>query len=337
MSLPEVHLVAGSCAEAVRLAPVAVAMRDQRRLAPILIAAGSDPDRVGRTLAAFGLAPGITMPSGDGETEAIRRFDELWAARTPSAVVLRDDLAGALAAYWRHIPIMQIDAGRRAADLATSGAAEANRRLLTQVTTVHLAATPLTAMNLLDERVVAGDVLLTGSTVADALRLLTARRTRPAGPRMVLVGVEAEQAGPLGAALRRLGAEFPDMALVVATRMLTYPERMRLLRDAYLVVTDGSDLAEEAVAAGVPVLLPRDGTGHEESLQAGTARLVEASPEAVAAEVEALLRSRVLRDAMAAGGNPYGDGRAAERVAQATAAILGHGQFPEPMPAAALS
>ncbi|MET0422339.1 MAG: UDP-N-acetylglucosamine 2-epimerase [Actinoplanes sp.] len=335
MSLPEVHLVAGSCAEAVRLAPVALALRKQRRLTPVLVAAGADPDTVGRTLMAFGVTPGITLPTGDAETEAIRRFDELWAVRTPGVVLVRDSLPAALAAYWRRVPIVQLDAGRRSAELDPAGSAEADRRLLAQVTTVHLAATPLAAMNLLDEQVVAGDVLLTGSTAADAMRLLTDLPARPRNRtrRTVLAHVEDDLAGLLGLALRPLTDRFPDVELVAPEHFLSYPERVRLIAEAYVVVTDNADFAEEALAAGVPVLLTRDGAEHTESLLAGSARLTGPEPGAIADDVARLLISRMHRDAMAAGGNPFGDGLAAVRVAQATAALLGHGQFPDPMPA----
>lgn len=336
MSLPEVHLVGGSRAEALRLAPVAIAMREQGRLEPILLAAGPDPDAVDGTFAAFGLTPHITLPTGAERTEAVRRFDLLWASRTPAAVILRDNLAGAAAAFWRRVPVMQVDAGRRTGDLAAApGSVEADRRLLTQFATVHLAATPLAAMNLLDEHVAAGDVLLTGSTVADAAQILAARRPAAAArsARIVLISVAADRSESIGRAVRRLTARHPDLEVVVPDSTLPCAERARLLAGAYVVVTDDEDVPEEALAAGVPVLLSGTAAGHAESLYAGSARQVEPEPASVAAELADLLDSRVRRDAMAAGGNPYGDGLAAYRVAQATAALLGHGQFPDPMPA----
>jgi len=344
MSLPEVHLVGGSRAEALRLAPVAIAMREQGRLQPILVAAGPDPDVVDGTFAAFGLTPHITLPTGPRQPsagsaaagEAVRRFDLLWASRTPAAVVLWDSLAGASAAFWRRVPVMQVDAGRRTGDLtAAPGSSEADRRLLTQFTTVHLAATPLTAMNLLDERVPAGDVLLTGSTVADAAQILAARRPTAAAKarRSVVISVATDRSESIGRSVRGLTARHPDLEVIVPEETLPCADRARLLAEAYVVVTDDPDLPEEALAAGAPVLLLGVPAGHAESLHAGSVRPVEPEPASVAAEVADLLDSRIRRDAMAAGGNPYGDGLAAYRVAQATAALLGHGQFPDPMPA----
>jgi UDP-N-acetylglucosamine 2-epimerase (non-hydrolysing) len=333
MTLPEVHLVGACRAEALRLAPIVTAMREQGRLTPILIAAGPDPAAVDETYAAFGLTPQITMPTGTDPGEALRRFDALWAGSTPSAVVLRDCFAAAMAAHWRHIPITQLDAGRRHADLGPGGV-ESERRLLAQVTTLHMAATPLSAMNLLDEHIAAGDLLLAGSTVADAVQALARRRTTTAPDhRIVLVHVSAARSGPIAAAVRLLGTKHPDLEVITLDAGLPVAERARLIAGAYVVVTDDEDLPEEALAAGTPALVLGEAAAQPEALHAESARLVGADPATVTAEVATLLEARVRRDGMATGGNPFGDGLAAYRIAQATAALLGHGQFPEPMPA----
>jgi UDP-N-acetylglucosamine 2-epimerase (non-hydrolysing) len=83
----------------------------------------------------------------------------------------------------------------------------------------------------------------------------------------------------------------------------------------------------------VPVLVLRDVTERVESLDAGCARLVGTETELIVGEAAGLLDSRIRRDEMAAGGNPYGDGLAAGRAAQATAALLGLADAPSPMPA----
>ena len=338
MSLPEVHLVGGTCAEALRLAPVVFAMRDQARVRPIVLAAGSHPADVARTFAAFGLSVDVTLPVAEDRATAVRRLDQLWAVRTPSAVVVRgDNLAAALAAYWRRIPIMHVDAGRRTGWLGAADGGDADRRLLAQVATVHLAATAPAAMNLLDENVVAGDVLLTGGTTVEATQILADRAkaagVAPAGTnRLILVGVGTACDEAVSMAVRELTRLYPDLD-VAAAGPLPYPERARLVAAAYVVLTDDEDLAEEAVAAGAPVIVPGPGGRFGEALQAGVAKLVEPLADAIVAEVSCLLESRVRRDGMIAAGSPYGDGLAAGRVAQATAALLGHGQFPEPMPA----
>jgi UDP-N-acetylglucosamine 2-epimerase (non-hydrolysing) len=337
MSLPEVHLAGGTCAEALRLAPIALAMREQGLIAPFLLAAGPDPTAVSRTWIACGLASDVTLPASADLATAVRRYDQLWASRTPAAVVVRgDNLAAALAAYWRRVPVMHTDAGRRSGSLVADDA-DGERRLLAQVATVHLAAAPMAAMNLLDERVVAGDVLLTGGTALEAARLIAAR-TRPASAprpnRVVVAGVrrDSEHHEPVRAAMLHLTGQYTELDVIGGLTM-PYPERSRLVAAAEIVITDDGDLAEEALAAGTPVLVPGDGGGLTEAVHSGSARLVGPGTAEIVAAVAELLESRVRRDSMSVVGSPYGDGLAAARIAQATAALLGHGQFPEPMPA----
>jgi UDP-N-acetylglucosamine 2-epimerase (non-hydrolysing) len=367
MPIPEVHLVGGTSAEAARLAPVATAMREQARVEPILLAAGPEPLTFAETLAVFDLAAELAVPASADDAETICRLDRLWSTRTPAAVVVQGDagasLPAAVAAFWRRIPVVHLDAGRRSGDLGATGPVEPNRRLLTQVSTLHLAAAPLAAMNLLDERVPGGDVLLTGNTAVDAALAIRDRRPpyadpalavlrdvdAPASNRLLVVGIHHTDGVLLElvrATVRRLAARYPDLDVVmlgaepsgpsrrvIGARPLAYTDRARLLAEAYLVLTDDGDLQEEALAFGVPALLLHEMTDRMEPLYAGCARLVGPEPETMLTDVAALLDSRVHRDSMTATGNPYGDGLAAKRAAQATAALLGHGPFPEPMPA----
>ena len=384
MPLPEVHLAGGTSAEAARLAPVATAMRGQGRLKPVLVATGPDPQAFTRTLAAFDQAPGYVVPAaplgsvgpagplgplgplgpvGPVDAEMICQLDRLWAANTPAAIMVQGDgggsLPAALAAYWRRIPVVHLDAGRRSIEFGSATAAEASRRLLAQVATVHLAAAPLSAMNLLDERIAGGDVLLTGNTSVDAAQAMAGRRLPYADPALArwraagadrLLVVAVEHTGNVAlelvrTAVRRLVASYPDLDVVMlgadspggSCRIAgaghpAYPDRSRLLAEAYLILTDDGDLHEEALAFGVPALVLRELTDRTESMFNGCARLVGAGTEAIVTAVSELLDSRVRRDAMAAAGNPYGDGLAGRRAAQATAALLGHGPFPDSMP-----
>jgi UDP-N-acetylglucosamine 2-epimerase (non-hydrolysing) len=367
MPLPEVHLVGGTSAEAARLAPVATAMREQARVEPVLLAAGPEPLTFAQTLDVFDLTAALAVPAGSDDAETICRLDHLWSTRTPAAVVVQGDagasLPAAVAAFWRRIPVVHLDAGRRSGDLGAAGPAEPNRRLLTQVSTLHLAAAPLAAMNLLDEKVPGGDVLLTGNTAVDAALAIRDRRTpyadpslsalrdadSPAPRRLLVVGLEhtdGVRREMVRTTVRRLSARYRDLDVVMlgaepsgrsrrvtGAGPLAYGDRARLLAEAYLVVTDDGALQEEALAFGVPVLVLHEMTDRMEPLYAGCARLVGPEPEALLDAVADLLDSRVRRDSMAAAGNPYGDGLAAKRAAQATAALLGHGPFPEPMPA----
>jgi UDP-N-acetylglucosamine 2-epimerase (non-hydrolysing) len=383
MSLPEVHLVGGTRPEAVKLAPVATAMRDAGILRPVLVASGQHPTMVGQALTAFELEPDVilqvdraTGTQAELLTEMIRQLDELWAERTPAAVIVQGDtttsLAGALAAFWRRIPVVHLEAGLRSGDLDSPFPEEANRRLVAQVAALHLAPTPLAAMNLLDENIATGDVLITGNTVVDATLAVAGRRlpfenaavaqARETGRdrRLVLVTAHRRESwgAPLDrilAAVRELVARYPDIDVILpshpnpavreqveaalagvdrvtVTDPLPYPDLSRLLSEAYLVLTDSGGIQEEAPSFGVPALVLREVTERVESLHAGCARLVGADTDLIVKEAAELLDNPVRRNAMTAGGNPYGDGFAARRTAQATAALLGLADAPEPMP-----
>ena len=387
MSLPEVHLIGGTRPEAVKLAPVAVAMRAAGLLAPVLVASGQHPTMVSQALAAFDLTADVTLhiERGTGSqaellTELIRQLDALWAERTPAAVIVQGDtttsLAGALAAFWRRIPVVHLEAGLRSGDLDSPFPEEANRRLVAQIAALHLAPTPLAAMNLLDENVAVADVLVTGNTVVDATLAVAGRKlpfenpavaAARAGSTNRLVVVTAHRRESWGepldrilAAVRTLVARYEDIDVILPshpnpavraqieaglggvdrvtiTDPLPYPDLARLLSEAYLVLTDSGGIQEEAPSFGVPALVLRDVTERVESLDAGCARLVGADTDLIVTEAAALLDSRVRRDAMTAGGNPYGDGLAAGRTAQATAALLGLAEAPAPMPALAVA
>ena len=183
MSLPEIHLV-GDDPEVAKLASIATAIREAGLLEPVVVASGEHPPArtVPPEVTADVTLPATPYTDGGGTplTDMIRRLDEHFGERPPAAVVVHGDtitgLAGALAAFWRRIPVVHLEAGVRSGDLSTPFQDEANRRLVAQVATLHLAPTALAAMNLLDEHIAADDVLIIGSTVVDATLAAAARR-----------------------------------------------------------------------------------------------------------------------------------------------------------------
>ena len=347
MTIPEVHLVAGGLRDSVRLAPVATALRAGSLLRPVTVACGRHPAAVRQTLSGFGMEPESAVPGPAGDlAERIRFLDDLWGVRMPAAVLVAGDtttaLAAAMAATWRHIRVVHVDAGRRSPHL---DAIEADRHLLAQLSSTHLVTTAQAAMNLLDEHVPGADILITGSTAVDAALALAGRalpyaspaaaRAAGAGRRLILLMIREPRTDRLAqiiCATRRLVAAHPDVEVVASghpavrdplaaldrvtvAEPLPYQDVARLLRDAYLVLTDPDGIEEVAPSFGVPALVV-DG----------------AVSSAIVREASRLLVSRLYRDSLTAGGNPYGDGRAAERAAQATAAMLGLADRPEPMP-----
>jgi UDP-N-acetylglucosamine 2-epimerase (non-hydrolysing) len=179
MSRTEVQLIGGTGTEAVKLAPVAVAMRAAGLLVPQLTVVGEQFRVITRALATFDLAPGVTIDA-EPLTDLILRLDMIWTERRPAAVIVLGDspssLAAALAAAWRNIPVVHLYAGLRHDEFETPAPDEANSRLIAQVANLHLVPVSLAAMNLIDEGVAARSVLITGDTGYDAALAIAGRR-----------------------------------------------------------------------------------------------------------------------------------------------------------------
>ncbi len=262
--------------------------------------------------------------------------------------------AAALAAHHRKIPVCHVEAGLRSGDLHQPWPEEMNRRVIATFAALHCAPTEIAADNLLRESVDPARVHVTGNTVIDALlrtraRLLEARELagtmramedRFRGRR--IIGVTAHRRENLGemhaiaATLRQL-ARRPDVGIVFPVHRnpavrdvmqaelagldnlaliepLAYPEFVRLLDVAHLMLTDSGGVQEEAPALGTPVLVMRETTERPEAIAAGTARLVGTNCDKIVCETSRLLDDPETHAAMARAVNPYGDGKAAARI-----------------------
>jgi UDP-N-acetylglucosamine 2-epimerase (non-hydrolysing) len=246
MSEAEVFLVAGTRAQAIKLAPVAARMRAVGRLRPVLVATGQNPEMVHQALAAFGDRPDVHLRLDRAEggqpdllADLVRSLDRYLVRHVPAAVLVQGDttstLAGAMAAFWRQVPVVHLEAGLRSGDLASPFPEEGNRRMVAQLGRLHLAPTSGAARNLLDEGVPAETILITGNTVVDAALLAAGERAAMGDPsvekavaaaesgRIRLVTVVMHRRESWGApldrvlrAVRRLLAAYGDVRVVVA-------------------------------------------------------------------------------------------------------------------------
>jgi UDP-N-acetylglucosamine 2-epimerase (non-hydrolysing) len=185
--LGPICLVGGTRPEALKLGPVATAMNELGRLRPFVVASGQHPTVFDEALSVFGLRPdaAIDLPrEGGGQAELVghllSELDELFARLNPPAVVVQGDtataLGGALAAFWRGIPVVHLEAGLRSGDLTAPFPEESNRRLVAQIAALHLAPTALAEQNLAVEGIGGGRVLTVGNTIVDAAVAVAACR-----------------------------------------------------------------------------------------------------------------------------------------------------------------
>jgi UDP-N-acetylglucosamine 2-epimerase (non-hydrolysing) len=262
--------------------------------------------------------------------------------------------AAALAAFYRRVPVAHVEAGLRTWDIFQPWPEEVNRKLAAVVTQLHFAPTPLARENLLAEAVPAKNVVVTGNTIVDAverlLRTQTIEHALPSGvpdddSRLVLVtshrreswGAELEN---ICISIVELVERFPNIRVIYPVHLnpnvrstvgallgncdrahlvppVDYFQFLSLLRRCYLVLTDSGGVQEEAPIFNKPVLVLRNVTERPEASQMGMAKVVGTAPEVIVGEATRLLSSEFAYRAMSGQECPYGDGRAAARIATA--------------------
>jgi UDP-N-acetylglucosamine 2-epimerase (non-hydrolysing) len=264
-------------------------------------------------------------------------------------------LVASLAAYYHKIHVGHVEAGLRTHDKYQPFPEEINRRVASVVADRHFAPTELARTNLLNEGIPEGTIRVTGNPVIDALRFVAGKpydasvgplAGLPADRRLVLVTAHRREnfGAPLEricGALKLLAGKFQgDVQIVYPVHMnpnvdrpvrrllggipnitllapLDYLPLVHLIRRAEIVLTDSGGLQEEAPGLGKPVLVMRDVTERPEGIDAGTVRLVGSDTDRIVSEAAVLLSDRSAYERMSKAVNPYGDGHAAERIADA--------------------
>ena len=374
-----VMVIYGTRPEAIKLAPVIRAIGASSRLRPVVTLTGQHRTIVEQVNSMFGIRPDHNLDvirprqSLHGLTaRVLERLSPALQQERPDAVVVQGDttsaFAGALAAFYEHVPVVHVEAGLRTGDLYSPFPEEANRRLTGQIATLHLAPTPVSEGNLLRDGISSRRVMVTGNTVIDAL-LWTVQQHVPYGapaleaidstdaPILLVTAHRRESWGQrmrdVASAVARLARRHPGLivvlplhpnpvvreALLSALRGLdnvmlvepmAYGAFARLLQRSTIVLTDSGGVQEEAPSLGKPVLVMRDTTERPEAVSAWTARLVGTDPERVYSAVDQLLTCPRAYKTMANAVNPYGDGRAAQRTAKAIEYMFGFGGRPVP-------
>ena len=264
-------------------------------------------------------------------------------------------LAASLAAYYQHIPVGHIEAGLRTGNRNDPFPEEVNRRLTTHVSDFHFAPTELSQKNLIMEGVKPENILVTGNTVIDALLLTKARLAEDPslavdglglaeGSRIILVTAHRRESfGPplrrICEAVRAIAERRRDVLVVYPVHLnpnvqgpvheildgvpnvrllapLDYVSFVACMQRAYILLTDSGGIQEEGPSLGKPVLVMREVSERPEAIAAGTSCLVGTAQDAIVGAVSSLLDDPGRYKQMTSRPNPYGDGHAAERIAQ---------------------
>lgn len=358
-------IVLGTRPEAIKLAPLLLALRSEPGIATKLLLTGQHRDMAGPALAAFGLAadadldlmtPGQSLNSF--AARAIASIDEAIGEEAPDRILVQGDttsaLAAALAGFHNAVPVAHVEAGLRTGDLARPFPEEMNRRTIDGFADLLFAPTQ-GARRALEKERAGGTIYVTGNTAVDAVTLMSRRLEQDSGlraraddalpgiaPGRKLIAVTGHRRESFGDGLRSICEALAELArrdgidIVFPVHLnpavrgpvsaalgaldrihlvapLDYPATVRLMQRADLILTDSGGIQEEAPCFGAPVLVLRDVTERPEAVEAGRAQLVGTDPARIVREAEAALET----GRVAAPANPYGDGKAAARIADA--------------------
>ncbi|WP_339692153.1 UDP-N-acetylglucosamine 2-epimerase (non-hydrolyzing) [Celeribacter baekdonensis] len=362
-----VAFVFGTRPEAIKVAPVIRAMQDRSDMRPIVISTGQHRDMLQSAMTEFDLKADADldiMKPGQGLDQITARIITGLGAPLKDfgidAVVVHGDtastFAGALGAFYNRVPLIHLEAGLRSGHISSPFPEEANRKLVCQISDLHLAPTLVSADNLLHDGVDPDRIRVTGNTVVDAVRWAAAQPvpehqddplafldgpdTRP----IIIATVHRRESW--GAPMREIAQALVDIARTHDVRIvmplhlnpvvreailpivsgedniypiepLPYRQFCRLMIKAHLIVSDSSGAEEEGPSLGKPTLVLRDVTERPEAITAGAAVLIGRTRQAVRTKVSALLTDHILYDGMTRASGVYGDGQATARVLEA--------------------
>ncbi|MFX0204079.1 MAG: non-hydrolyzing UDP-N-acetylglucosamine 2-epimerase [Candidatus Hodarchaeota archaeon] len=306
----------------------------------------------------------------DISTRALRRLDPLLKRYRPDLVIVQGDTTtafiGALAAFYRKIPVGHVEAGLRSYNKMHPYPEEINRKLISTLCDLHFAPTVKNAENLRREGSDPDKIFVTGNTVIDSLLYIVNRNRNTLSKyfpvetlnshRLVLVTAHRREnwGKPLENlchALRELARSFTDVEILypvhlnpnvrkTAFAILANQERIYLLdplpyepfieamTKAYLIITDSGGIQEEGPSLRKPILVFRKVTERPEGIATGGVKLVGLERDNIVREASCLLEGRQAYQEMVATHNPYGDGNAGQRIVQAILHYFKRGDRP---------
>jgi UDP-N-acetylglucosamine 2-epimerase (non-hydrolysing) len=357
MKKPNVALVCGTRPEIIKLAPVYHALRACGWAQVDWVHTGQHADMAEHMLRCFEIIPSIRLQRrGESleqfSVECRSQLDAVLAAHTFDMCVVQGDtesaFLGALSAFYHRVPVGHVEAGLRTHNLTRPFPEEGLRQMISRLAALHFVPTRRAFDALRAEGIAYERIVVTGNTVVDAQQWASARhgiKRKVDGRGHILVtvhrrehwGAEMEE---IFRAIAHLASEHPSIQFlfpvhlnpvvqsaargilggidnVRLTAPLDYLEMQQALADALLVLTDSGGLQEEAPTFGVPVLVLRKETERPEAVEAGCATVVGPCRDTIVRETVRLLSDELSLRRMKVSVNPYGDGQAAMRIAQA--------------------
>ena len=291
----------------------------------------------------------------DITTRALNGLNEIIKTEKPDIVLVHGDttttFVGALAAFYNQVAVGHVEAGLRTWDLYAPYPEEANRQMVDVLSNLYFAPTKIAAYNLIKEGKNKDDVIITGNTVIDAMAYTVKQDYHHeifdwvGNNRMILLTAHrrenlGEPMRNIFKAIKKIVNEFDDVKVVypvhrnpkvreIASEILGDTDKVKLIEPlevldfhnfmnkSYLILTDSGGIQEEAPSLGKPVLVLRNVTERPEGIEAGTLKLVGTNEEIIYEETKKLLTDEKTYQEMSEAHNPYGDGLASKRIADA--------------------
>lgn len=355
----------GTRPEAIKMAPVVYALKQRTAdIETIVIATAQHRQMLDQVLSLFNIVPDIDLDLmrpdqnlNDLTCRVLQLMQKTLTDVKPDMLMVQGDtttvFAASVAAFYLKIPVVHIEAGLRSHELYNPFPEEANRRLASVLTLIHLAPTSLAKKNLLNEGIKEENIFVTGNTVVDAMStLLDAPFSFLDSPlknlhlnqhRVILVTSHRRES--LGEelrntcfALKEIVQRFPDVMVVYPVHLnpnvrktvmeilsdvervaliepVDYQSFLYLMRNAHIIVTDSGGVQEEAPTLKKPLLVLRKLTERPEAFNAGLSKIIGTSTNTIISEISLLLTDDKAYQSMI-GSNPFGDGRASERIAE---------------------
>lgn len=358
-------LIFGTRPEAIKMAPVVQeCLRRPDEIETIVCLTGQHREMLQQVTDYFGIKADVDLQLMQPNqtlsrltARCVQGLDEVVEERQPSCIVAQGDtttvMASSLVAFYRHIPLVHVEAGLRTGNMLAPWPEEMNRRITSLVAALHCAPTQRSADNLLAENTDSSTVHVTGNTVIDALLWAVDRErandeqwrekySQLGERRMVLVtGHRRENFGGgfqnICESIGLLADRYHDTDFVYPVHLnpnvrgpvfevlgnrdnihlvepAPYPEFVWLMDRSTVILTDSGGVQEEAPSLKKPILVMRETTERPEAMDAGAVELVGTSVEKIVDRVSALLDDPVEYAQHQIDENPYGDGQAARRI-----------------------
>ena len=357
--MKRITIILGTRPEAIKFSPLILALKKNKAFQIRVILTGQHKEMVSQVLKLFDINfdndLNLMMPKQTLNyitCETVKGLNEEFIRFPTDMVLVQGDtntaFGAALAAFYSGIPVGHLEAGLRTNDLENPFPEEGNRRLISQIATLHFAPTKLAADNL-RQYGIQKNIFITGNTVIDALffivkkcksleldninwdlqkvLLVTVHRRENWGKKLVeickglikILERNPEVALILPMHKNQLVREPIKQLIgfherVILVEPLAYDELVFALKNCTLVLTDSGGLQEEAPSFGKPVLVLRTSTERQEAISAGTAKLIGTDSENIFNETNALLNDISLYNSMTKKINPYGDGCSSEKI-----------------------